>query len=314
MLVTEGAIRLNSGLLEDHPGTTVVNQSQESSFEGLEVDNPLHNWISRFGDLPARDDGYIAFQKGIPLFHAAGNDGHDGGISGGTGPYEFAVTALDHSGGSLAGYAEHGRGNMVEFVFDGTSPGGWEGTSFAAPKVAAGVTNLMDNGLDMFQAYTWLDMNVALYIDNPNSLGDYVEPDLGSTSQGEVEAIGVRETLDAAYTVGMGRKADGGGLDFWTRVADTHGLETTLGHMARTAAANGDDGKDEATVFERVQDHYHLFLGREPDEEGFNWWMERVARLEYGEQSIDWDQFTTDFISGIQGTSQFTDTMDPLLP
>lgn len=254
-------------------------------------------------------------EKGVPLTVSAGNTGVGEGPGVqmfASGPWEFSVAATDGSG-NIAGYSDHGTGRMGSFAVDGTV-GSSYGTSYAAPRLGAAFSELRDKGFTTPEAHTWLEMN-GEFVDNPFSEGQYVSPLLSYAKHARVpEGIGNKATLDAAYSVLMGRHSDGEGLNYWVGEADDKNLEEAVFDFARTAdslSLGFTDTDAEVEVYERIKDHYHLFMGREADEPGLGYWMEEATSGRYGWNEIHWEEFTTVFAGSIpDGESRFTDTID----
>jgi hypothetical protein len=274
----------------------------------------LYTWseYSRSHPQAVYEDG------GGIVVYASGNDGNDDGVSGSAaGIYSIAAGAYNVAGETVYDWANRWNGLLVDYWADGKAPGGALGTSFAAPRVTGAIANLMRAGLTLWEAKT------ALYVDSipisTNGHGDLALLDEAKArTRTEAVQIGESERVMAAYVVGCGRRPDQAGWTWWTDQARTNGLDETLGHMLRTARANGDWQQHKVPVARRVQCHYHLLLGREADDDGMKYWLRQIAHGHYGGVNvdpdsgfetaegpqwyeIDWASFTRDFVSGISG-------------
>jgi len=80
--------------------------------------------------------------------------------------------------------------------------------------------------------------------------------------------------IERCYTVTLDRNSDPEGFDYWKgRVlnGDAVGIEVAYGFLfSREYTKKG------KTNTEYVKDLYTLFMGREPDDEGFNYWMNKL--------------------------------------
>jgi hypothetical protein len=282
----------------------------------------LTQYLRDVGSYDRTHPQVIYEDAGGIVVYASGNDDNDTGVSGSAaGMYSIAAGAFNLDTDSVYDFANRWNGLLVDYWADGQAPSGALGTSFAAPRVAGAVANLMRAGLTLWEAKT------ALYIDSlpisTNGNGDLaLLNEAKAKSRTSAVSIAESERMLAAYVVGCGRRADQAGWTWWTDHARKTGLENAAQDFLASAKNGGDWQEHKVPVARRVQAHYHLFVGREADDAGMKWWLEQLAHGRYGgtEESeeydgmivakddqwyqIDWASFTRDFIQGLRGAGE----------
>jgi len=223
------------------------------------------------------------FSMDVDLVFPAGNSGQDSpGVSNmASTPFNWCAGALNASG-EVADYSQHHPWLTDGWAYGGNDNYGLKGTSLAAARITGAMAGIREEfDLTIAQARTaykatadWFEWEGVNYW--KLNFRTLMELD------GPVE-IGARQIVDAAYNVFLLRQPDEPGLDYWTGVFEEN--EEVFLHFLFSAEEdlfrNDCFRLSEVPVIEHVQAHYHLFLGREADMGGLEYWMEGITDQQF---------------------------------
>jgi hypothetical protein len=229
-----------------------------------------------------------AFEAGKTLVFAAGNFGAFKPLSmsfESSLPFSLNISAMDETH-QISSYSSVNPG-ITNYIADGSIQymgQTYHGTSFAAPRVTALVAMLQDkyqHSLDNSEIHTILDLaskgELMTISGHPEIAGSYYHVIDDSVFAKALNSSYVPGTIDnkvkvsALYELVLNRVADDEGLAYWTAIADKQGIGAVFNSAKGYAQHYSEEG---VSLFDKVQDLYHLFLGREADDKGMAWWLD----------------------------------------
>jgi len=229
---------------------------------GRDIDT-TYPFIGEYDDAPehSSNGNYLEaneflWKNGVTVTASAGNDGTEGATNGTFANSIFPIMVGAYSQYDDKIYAWSDQGSAVVHYYESGDGWGIEGTSFAAPRVAAHVAHIKSNDPNISES------SVRTILEK-NSLYDF---DAGKYVQklDEIEdfnpSITTRVKVEAAFEIFEGRNPSQSELDNWIFLLD-NGIET-LGSMAQQFAMDGIQ-TDDVPPIERMQAFYHFWLDRE---------------------------------------------------
>ena len=98
---------------------------------------------------------------------------------------------------------------------------------------------------------------------------------LGSYSLGSMAAEGVGGFVERCYQVALGRAPEQEGFDYW--VGKLNSKELTGTGVAQQFIFSDEYIAKNTTDSQYLTDLYTMFMGRDPDEGGFDYWLSRIS-------------------------------------
>lgn len=284
-----------------------------------------------------------AFLAGITEVVAAGNDfqaTYPSPIQSrlATSPFVLSVGAT--TGGKAASYSDLHPG-ITAFVANGEQTylgSAISGTSFSAPQVAGLIAQLQtkySGTLSQAQIRTILEQSsdpVHLTQTNNGIVHDDVYQSINAQKalayNVKPGSVTLQMQVDAAYELIVDKNLDSTALNYWLGRAQSSGLQSVVtalyqspDYASRQAQLKQTNSATPAyervTVIEKVQDMYHLWLGREADDAGLAYWADTVARANetrsfgssgYTNHTFDWTTVEHNFIVGAKLSGEVVNT------
>lgn len=256
---------------------------------GLDIDT-TYPFIGNYSNAPdlGSNGNYLEanqflWENGVTVTASAGNDGFDGATNTtfASSIFPIIVGAYSQYNGEVYDWSD--QGSAVVHFYEVGDGWGIEGTSFAAPRVAAHVALIKSEHLDISESSvrTILEKNSLFDIDS----GKYVQKLDEITDMNP--SIDTRVRVEAMFEIFEGRNPSEQELDYWSELIIDQNLG--LGEMAMHYAANGIQ-TDDVPPIERMQAFYHFWLGRESQD------SEIVDMFEDLVQTQDWNKTFDNFI------------------
>jgi len=118
-----------------------------------------------------------------------------------------------------------------------------------------------------------------------NSIADSDEyKKLNAAREGDVQKAAYEKQLRDLYQNMLGREPDSGGLAYWLGqlLNGTDNIGTVAASIAvsdeyKSRVAGIEKEKQQAEIEKQIRQLYRSLLGREPDAEGFKYWVEKVS-------------------------------------
>ena len=196
------------------------------------------------------------WENGVTVTASAGNDGIDGATNGtfASSIFPIIVGAYSQYNGEIYDWSD--QGSAVVHYYEVGDGWGIEGTSFAAPRVAAHVALIKSNDPDISESSirTILEKNSLYDFDS----GKYVQK-LNKIENFD-PSITTRVKVEAVFEIFEGRNPSQSELDYWIDQVDNQGID--IGYVAQTYAEDGIQ-TDDVPPIERIQAFFHYWLERE---------------------------------------------------
>jgi len=231
---------------------------------GWDIDT-FYPYIGEYKDHDPGFTGYInhlqdiqtLYENGVTITASAGNDGIDGATNAtfANSIFPIMVGAYSQYNGEIYDWSD--QGSAVVHYYESGDGWGIEGTSYAAPRVAAHVATIKSEYPDISESSvrTLLEKNSMYDFDS----GKYVQK-LDELDKTMDPSIDTQVKVESVFEIFEGRNPSQVELDRWIELVDS-GNET-LGSMAMQFAINGIQ-TDDVPPIERMQAFYHFWLGRE---------------------------------------------------
>ena len=256
------------------------------------------------------------FSEDIDVTFSAGNSGEIfSGVSIiSTTPFNWSVGALNEEN-KIADYSQHHPWLTDGWAYGVNEAHDARGTSFSSPRLAGTLAEVKEEyDLTLPEARTAYEMTSDYFVSNHEQhKGEgYWQLDYDElvNINGAFD-VNPTLTIDAAYEVFLRRQPDESGRDWWSD--KLHDEDQVIKSLIDTALENNDFYDNEspggsnhgraAPVVEYAQAHYHLFLDREADTEGLEWWTSHFVDKQYGDIE-DFAQFTESFIEAAQENNE----------
>lgn len=223
------------------------------------------------------------WEQGVTITASAGNDYHNNGasITFASSIFPIVVGAYNQQDMKIYDWSNKGPA-VVDFYEMGD---GWniQGTSFAAPRVAAHIALIRSEYPDISQSSirTILEKN-SIY---DYEFGQYVQK-LKTISNFD-PSIDTRVKVEAVYEIFNGRNPDQEELDFWIYQIDNN--QYNIFQLAEQLAADGVQQLEVAPI-ERMAAFWHFWLSREADD------SEILEMLDDINNTSDWNITFDNFI------------------
>lgn len=277
----EGYENVINGTWDDVSGVNI-------SFGGGSAYDPFYSELKGFEDHVQQ-----YYSEDIEVSLPTGNYGEIwSGISYiSSSPFNWSPGAINVHTKNITDYSQHHPILTDSFANGHNDDYNVNGTSFSSPTVLGSLSTIKEKyNLTSPETRTAFEATADYFESNHKFHEGTIYPRLNFTKLKNIDGpieIDENQQIDAAYEIFLQRQPDESGLTHWSeKFKFSEDKEDVLDNFIDGGFSNDDMFNENIPIIEYIQAHYHLFLGREADTEGLEWWVDKYTSKELEHEEV----------------------------